>query len=500
VSSTIIPFELPLPKILPTIEGNVDYRTLRDQFLQINAMLVFSGLEDQFLEADIQKWLKRKGQKQISAKAQQRRLFHSRRALRCNIARQLLHEDFRGFAVRLADSPLIQFFCGISEVERVNVPSKSTLQRYATWWTKEEMSQFSGSLLKTGAQAPEKLHLPEPVDLETCFLDTTCVAANIHYPVDWVLLRDATRTLMKSVKLIREQGLKHRMEAPELFITRINGLCIEMTHTRAKEDSQRQRKVALRKMDRVVGTVSGHARRYRKLLDEQWEQTEWTRAEAEQVLRRMDQVIEQLPQARKQARQRILSGQLVDNQEKILSLYEKDVRVIVRKKAGAEVEFGNTLLLGENPQGLILDWELFRETAPADARLLQPCVERMKKVFGPVLKAIGTDRGFDSATNQKALEDSDIYNGVCPRSPHQLKELGRSWKFKKLQRRRSQTEGRVAILKNVFIGQPMRSKGFKHRELTVSWVVLTHNLWVMARMSLTAQALRAAQARQKLAA
>ena len=53
MSGTIIPFDLPLPKILPTIEGNVDYRTLRDQLLQINEMLVFSGLEDQFLEADI---------------------------------------------------------------------------------------------------------------------------------------------------------------------------------------------------------------------------------------------------------------------------------------------------------------------------------------------------------------------------------------------------------------------------------------------------------------
>jgi hypothetical protein len=52
----------------------------------------------------------------------------------------------------------------------------------------------------------------------------------------------------------------------------------------------------------------------------------------------------------------------------------------------------------------------------------------------------------------------------------------------------------VAILKNVFVGQPMRSKGFEHRELTVSWAVLTHNLWVMARLSL------AERARQKLAA
>ena len=178
MAAVIIPFELPLPLILQTIEGNVDYTTFRDQLLQINENLVLSGLEDHFIQADLDRWLK--GQKRVSAKAQQIRQFHSRRALRCNIARTMLREDFRGFATRLADSSLLQFFCGISEVDRVRVPAKSTLQRYATWWTEAEVRQLSGQLLQTGAQQPEKLSLPEPVDLERCWIDTTCVEANIH--------------------------------------------------------------------------------------------------------------------------------------------------------------------------------------------------------------------------------------------------------------------------------------------------------------------------------
>jgi len=298
--------------------------------------------------------------------------------------------------------------------------------------------------------------------------------------------------LMKAVQLIRHQDLKCRMEPPEVFITRMNRLCIQMTHTSAKKDSQRHRKTTFRKMDKLVGTVAAHARRYRKLLDKDWSQTEWTRPQTEQVLQRIDQVLEQLPQARQQARERILSGKLAENKDKILSLYEREVNVIVRKKAGAEVEFGNTLLLGENSQGLILDWELFKETAPADVRLLRQSIERMRTVFGPVLKELGADRGFDSGANQEILRELDIYNGVCPRSPQELKKRIRSWKFKKLQNRRSQTEGRVGILKNVFVGRPMRSKGFTNRALTVTWAVLTHNLWVMARMTLAAEAEKAA--------
>jgi transposase, IS5 family len=480
---TIIPFELPLPPILPTIEGNVDYRDLRDQLLRINDLLVQSELETHLLEADLQRWLAR--QKRVSPKAQQQHQFHARRALRCNIARLLLKEQYRGFAARLADSPLLQFFCGISEVDRVVVPSKSTLQRYFVWWTEAEVRQLIQKLLLQGAQAPERLDLAQPLDLQNAYLDSTCLCAHIHYPVDWVLLRDATRTLMGSVRLIRNQGLKHRMEEPESFISRINGLCIKMTHIwnrRDQPESRRQRKQTLRQMDRLVGTVRNHARRYRELLDAHWEQTQWTRPQAQQVLRRMDQVLEQLPKARQQARQRILKGQLVPNEEKILSLYEADVRVIVRKKAGAEVEFGNTLFLAENLQGLLLDWELFRESAPADAALLPRTVARMQQAYAPGPKALGADRGFDSQLNRFGLDKEKIFNAVCPRSPGQLRQRNRSWKFKRMQRRRAQTEGRIGIVKNVFLGGRMRCKGFAHRDLTVTWTVLVHNLWVLARL------------------
>ena len=484
--ATIIPFELPLPQVLPTIEGNVDYRQLRDQLLRIDSLLVTSGLESGLMEKDLARWL---GQcKKISPKAQQNRQRHGRRALRCNLARLLIQEDYRGFAARLADSPLLQYFCGVSELPCISVPSKSTLERYDKWWPQAEIRQVVQQLLGVGATAPDRLALPEALDLESAFLDTTCLSANIHYPVDWVLLRDATRTLMKALQLIRDQGLKHRMEPPQTFLTRINRLCIQMTHASRQSDRQRHRKKTLRQMDQVVGTVRNHARRYRELLAQHWQQTDWTQAQAQQVLRRMDGVLKQLPQARQQARQRILQEQPVANADKLLSLYEPDVHVIVRKKAGAEVEFGNTLLLAENPQGLILDWELFQESAPADSALLPRSVGRMEQAYGSQLKAVAADRGFDSETNRLGLAEDGIYNAVCPRSPQQLRERSGSWKFKGLQRRRGQTEGRISIVKNVFLSGQVRSKGFTHRALTVTWTVLVHNLWVLARMPLRAQA------------
>lgn len=491
-SAIIIPFQPPLPQVLPTIEGNLDYRLFRANLLQIDSLLTQSGLETQLVEAELQRWLAQR--KKISPYAQRLHQLHSHRALRCNLARQLLGEDYRGFAARLADSPLLQSFCGLSAVDSVKVPSKSTLQRYDLWWTEAEVRRAIYQLLHLGATTPQQLPLPAAIDLESAFLDTTCLEANIHYPVDWVLLRDATRTLMKAVRLIRDQGLKHRMEEPETFLTRINQLCIQMTHAGQKADSRRQRKKTLRQMDRLVGLVRGHARRYRDLLEQRWAQTDWTRPQAEQVLQRMDQVLKQLPQARRQARQRILQDQPVANAEKILSLYEPDVHVIVRKKAGAEVEFGNTLFLAENPQGLIIDWELFQKQAPPDVDLLPRSVGRMEGAYGPRLQAATGDRGFDSLSNRIGMADEGIYNGVCPRSPALLQERLGSWKFKRLQRRRAQTEGRVGIVKNAFLGGRLRGKGFAHRQLTVTWTVLTHNLWVLARLQRAAMAAPQAKA------
>ena len=51
-----------------------------------------------------------------------------------------------------------------------------------------------------------------------------------------------------------------------------------------------------------------------------------------------------------------------------------------------------------------------------------------------------------------------------------------------MQRRRSQTEARISIFKNNFLGAPLKSKGYRRQNLEVAWSVLTHNLWVIARL------------------
>lgn len=477
----ILPFPQELRPQLPTIVGSVDYLSLRRQLEEIDSLLRDSGAERDFLERALANW-KVAGSREPSAREQLKFQQRSRRALRCTILCTLLQEDYRGFSCQLAGNPLYQWFCQIGALEVIRVPSKSELQRFAHWLPAKQMREVIDGLLRRAIEQPGKLRLKEALDLEEYFLDSTCVKANIHFPTDWVLLRDAVRTLMKATLLIRRGGLRGRMQSPEEFLRRMNRLSIEMTQQARRAGSRKGRKRALRQMKKLVGVVRGHARRHRELLDKHWERTDWTRGQAEQILRRMDGVLELLPRAQKQAHERIIGARQVPNADKILSLYEPDVRVIVRGKAGAEVEFGNTVLLGENRQGIILDYEIFRESAPGDSQMLFGSLLRVREGTGRDVAAVATDRGFFSAANSRTLREGDIFDALCPRQPALLRERMKEEKFARLQRRRAQTEARIGILKRNFLGRPMRAKSFEHRELALAWGVLTHNLWMLARM------------------
>lgn len=482
-AAPILPFQPTLCPALPVVLGNADYQEFEERLRRIDQLLIASGVEKSLVEQCLARYDQQFRAATTKARARHQR--HSYRALRCNVLRGLLGEDYRGLSRRLAECPLFRWFCGLEELAAVRVPGKSTLQDYAHWLPAETMRPIIEQLILAAQQPPgaAALELAHGLELETVWVDTTCLKTPIHFPVDWVLLGDAVRTLMKATRLIRTHGLKQRMAPPEDFLKAMNRLSLQMTFARRARDSKKQRKKILRLMKQQVKVVAGHARRHRQLLDQAWAQTDWTRPQAEQVLRRIDGVLALLPQAQKQAHERIIGERRVDNADKVLSLYETDTRVIVRGKAGAEVEFGNTLLLAEQKEGVIVDWQLHRASAPADPRQLAESLARMERAYGVgTIRALGTDRGFSSAANQTLLQAKGIYDGICPKNPTQLKERMAEERFVQLQRRRSQTEGRMAIFKNGFLGRPLRAKGFEHREMAVAWQVLTHNLWVLARL------------------
>jgi len=454
-----------------------------------------SGVERLFVRLSLDRYGKAKTASPGNLVRQSAR---SEKALRCTVLKNLLGEDFREMSVRLAQCELFRWFCRLPELETVRVPGKSSLQTYANWLPHEEMEKVLAKLREAMADESRarEMGLEEELDLAVTWVDTTCLKANVHFPADWVLLRDAVRTLMKSIVVIRKHGLLLRMPEPGDFLAAMNAQTMAMSAAaRRKPGSKKARKRVLRQMKKLCRTVKEHAERYRKSLDERWGETDLTRREAEVVLRRMERVLEQLPAAIKQAHERIIGERQVANGDKILSLYENDIHVIVRGKAGASVEFGNSLFVAETASGFILDHELRQEAAPGDAKWLQERYAMLKEASADQLCGVIGDRGFDSATSRKKLETENAFNGLCPRNVVEMQRRQKEDEvFVGAQKRRAQTEGRIGILKNVFLQGIPRAKGFANRQLQVDWAVLAHNLWVVARLPWTCEQQAAAKA------
>lgn len=478
----IVPLQLTLRPALPNVYGAKDYREQRAIIERMDAILCQSGQDLDW----VMSWM------------QQREITSDRKAawlltgFRCAIARILTGMSLRDFSFRLSDSPILQWFCRCGDYGLVPPPSKSTLQRLDKIIDLQDLGNIIDAITH-GAMEPEALkrlgQLNEPVELGDVYADCTCVKAPVHFPVDWVLLVDAVRTLMQSVLLIRRHGLKHRMPPPESFIKAINKQAMAMSATHRTPEGKKKQKQTLRRMKKICRLVESHAQRYRHVLDENWEETDWSRKQAEQVLRRMDNVLEQLPAARKQAHERIIGERKVANADKILSLYEPNIHVIHRGKAGARLEVGNKFYLAEQRDGLLVDWQLYEHSVPDDSTLVKESVERMELSLGKPGGFI-TDRGFTSKRNITFLKKEEVQDGLCRKNPDELRERMQDPWFAAAQKRRSATEGRIGIFKNVFLGGVMREKGFDNRNRALTWSVLTHNLWVLARMSLADEAER----------
>ena len=493
----LIPLQPTLCQELPIVTGNVDYEIFRDTLLRIDELIECSGIDIKVMtylieEAEkegLKNWkgliekypgLSLKRQKKIQQKA--------RLIQRCLLIKELTGLGFRTLSARLADSPLLQMFCKLTVINVVKVPSKSTLERYEKLFPENIIRECVMDLIQAAStpsgseELKQKLRLEKEISMADYYLDTTCVKANIHYPVDWVLLRDGTRTLLKGIILIRRQGIKHRMDSPKQFITKMNKLCIKMSQARNTKDSKKKRKKIFREMKKLMKKIVKHGVRYRDLLAENWMNTDLTEKMTQQIIKRMDNVIKKMSEAIWQAHERIIGERQVKNNAKILSLYEEDIHVIIRKKADAMVEFGNILLLGEQSDGLIIDWKIYKDKVPNDTTLLPESLIRIKETYGCFPDNATSDKGFFSKKNKKFLKDNEIKDYTCPRAIHELKERQIENEFVDHQNRRAQTEARIGIFKNGFLGRPLRSKGFKNREISVAWAVLAHNLWVLARL------------------
>jgi hypothetical protein len=209
----IVPFQEEFRQVLATVEGNVEYEQFRDSLERIAELITQSKIEQRVMiealrqhpdEDNRRRQARGKKPKELEAKAKQRLQKMARQALRCGIARHLTGEAYRVLSCRLADSPVLQKFCLIDWMVAIQVPSKSQLQGSEGMFEEGFLREIicpvtvKAAVPEAAEEQEQALGLEHPISLQEYFVDTTCLEANIHYPVDWTLLRDASRTLMKA--------------------------------------------------------------------------------------------------------------------------------------------------------------------------------------------------------------------------------------------------------------------------------------------------------------
>jgi hypothetical protein len=468
------------PALTPVLQ-NRDYDRLAADLSWLDATLRRTGMEELAVEFALEGVAEQTRPSALRKKAE-----FAVYALRAELLRHMIGlPGFESYSMTLAGSDLLTDFCGCRTVAGIRWTSKSSLHRASLQFSDEQLRQLNVLLVQAAGNREfcPQLGLESEEDLSVCLIDSTCLPANIHFPVDWVLLRDVALTLLKAVTLIRREGLLHRMpEGPDALAREMNKLCIEMTHSRRKAGSKKARKSVLRRMKKLLGRIGEHARRHRDLLDGRFAESGLSRAQAERILARMDEKLDLLPKVIDQAHERIIGERQVKNADKILSAHEPDIDVIVRGKAGAQTEFGNELFLAENPGGLIVDYMLYGKGAPSEPQKMLESVERQQALHVEAkLEALVADRGFDAKRPAASLKEQGIAGHVCPKNPEALAKRLEESEFRRWQTRRSATEARVAILKNHGGGRVWRAKGLERRRLAVGWSVLAHNLTLVGR-------------------
>jgi IS5 family transposase len=157
-----------------------------------------------------------------------------------------------------------------------------------------------------------------------------------------------------------------------------------------------------------------------------------------EYLPRTGQVIEQ-------CRRRVIEGEKVPADEKIVSIFEPHTDIIRRGKSMSPTEFGHKLSLSTGSSGLVTQYQVCQGN-PSDGDLLPGILDKHLEQFGRGPGAFAGDRRFYSEENEK-LASSEPYHVEYVsipkpgrRTPKRKAHESERW-FKLLQRFRAGMRG-----------------------------------------------------------
>jgi IS5 family transposase len=387
--------------------------------------------------------------------------------LRLLVIKQLYGWSFQETEERVADSLVLRWFC---RVYFRRVPDDTTLLR----WAHTIRPATLEALLDRVALLARQAKVTRARKLR---VDATVVETPIHSPTDSGLVGDGVRVLTRLIQ--RAKPLLHDRVA--------GGRTVFRNRLRAM---RRTLQALYRVVRRQAQTAAAEQRAlYERLIH----LAEQTHRQAQRVRQALGQVRPPAPARRRveldhflplvaqvihQARMRVLAGEQVPAQEKLVSLFEPHTRVLRRHKTGTPVEFGRQVVLDEVDGGIVTR---FRVLGPGEMERheLAPAVAHHRAVFGRAPHLVTGDRGFYVPEQETALEAAGVRHVVVPaagRVPAMRQALERTRAWRRRYRWRAGIEGRIHSLRRDYALRRCRAHGEDGLQRDVGWGLLASNL------------------------
>ena len=301
-------------------------------------------------------------------------------------------------------------------------------------------------------------------------IDCTVVESNIHKPFDSIQLFDSVRVLTRLLYKVRDElGIKvvftdHQRRAKRRMVG------IQYAKT------MKQRFPLYKDLLKVTQKTIGYSIQAEKLL------VEFHSADLEQfaLLNDIKHYGDLARQVYDQAYRRVIQGESVPADQKVVSIFEEHTDVIV--KDSRDTFYGHKICLTGGASNLILDCVIL-EGNPADTDLVEQMLDRQNQIYGRYPLKVALDGGFASKTNLSKAKERKIKD-VCFAKKRGLKEadMCRSKNvYKKLRRFRAGIEAGISWLKRSFGLTRCTWKGLRSFKSYVWASIVSANLLTLAR-------------------
>jgi IS5 family transposase len=308
------------------------------------------------------------------------------------------------------------------------------------------------------------------IDPDVIRADTTVIEANIHYPTDSALLWDVWRVASRELKKAR--AIAENLVPYRFHDRKTKKLHLSITRYSASKSKSRQRwvkqchRALIERVERMVCIVDEFCKKAANQAD----------FELLSMAAALEGHLPAMRHITAQARRAKIDGQTVPAAQRVFSLFEPHVELIIRGKRNKPVEFGHKLLLCQSREKFITDYEVLEEQR-ADSTLTESVIRRHEKRFGRKPKVLSADKGFRPAAEEFDRLDQEIQTLCIPQRLRDFTDkIMKYW-----QAFRAGIEGTISALKRAFRLFRCFFKGFKGYASGVGLTVFTHNLLVLAR-------------------